>query len=157
MCGSRTIRLQVQTAYSRNTSPNASAAPKAPAATLKRARRLNDRRGRGNRVGRISAPKGSRYSFVFATAIALGGWPTFAPPRTRAGPLTFFHHKRPVSTITGNQAPVGDNGDRPVAGPGGAGCCRWLLETQIVTISRQMSRRQPAAKTMNSGKKERKP
>src|SRR5208282_1182737 len=32
-------------------------------------------------------------------------------------PQPFFHHKRPVSTITDLQPPVGDNGDRPVAGP----------------------------------------
>jgi len=30
--------------------------------------------------------------------------------KRRAGPLTFFHHKRPVSTITDFQPPVGDNG-----------------------------------------------
>jgi len=31
-------------------------------------------------------------------------------------PPPLFHHKRPVSTITDLQPPVGDNGDRPVAG-----------------------------------------
>ena len=40
--------------------------------------------------------------------------------RRRAGPLTFFHHKRPVSTITDIQPLVGDNGDRPVSQGQGA-------------------------------------
>ena len=37
--------------------------------------------------------------------------------KRRAGPLTFFHHKRLVSAITDLQPPVDDNEDRPVAGP----------------------------------------
>jgi len=36
--------------------------------------------------------------------------------KRRAGPLTFFHHKRLVSAITDLQPPVDDNEDRPVAG-----------------------------------------
>jgi hypothetical protein len=40
--------------------------------------------------------------------------PSTLPPKSDLRP---FHHKRPVSTITDLQPPVGDNGDRPVAGP----------------------------------------
>jgi hypothetical protein len=69
----------------------------------------------------------------------------------------FFHHKRPVSTITDIKSTAGDNRVRPVSQGRSASVFRdglrsctgpiyyWLFDN----IFAEMNRRQPSAKTMN--------
>jgi len=75
----------------------------------------------GRRIQKSSALGTTNYLYDGAGIIEeLDGRVARPIAKRRAGPLSFFHHKRPVSTITDIQPLVGDNGDRPVSQGQGA-------------------------------------
>jgi hypothetical protein len=72
-------------------------------------------RGSGDQRGELHGWPSMHSGGRWVLSASIGGRPVLSRSEGRA--FDFFHHKRAVSTITDIESPVGDNGDRPVAGP----------------------------------------